>query len=252
LVIPRFGKSIFLDLICIYPQEADMKSKLFIVFIFFFCCLLPGISLAQDKVVVIPLWSDSGNEIPTVTSAGQVWMDRNLGAVRVAQSMDDYQAYGWLYQWGRLADGHEIRSSTTTTRSLGNIPGHGDFITPSVLPLDWLILQNDGLWQPVSGINNPCPTGFRVPTEAEWETERASWISNDSAGAFASPLKLVVGGNRSQSSGDINNAGISGLYWSSTVFVSYARFLWITTDINNTLISHFYRAGGYSVRCIKD
>ena len=30
----------------------------------------------------------------TVTSAGQVWMDRNIGAFRVAQSEDDYQAYG--------------------------------------------------------------------------------------------------------------------------------------------------------------
>ena len=127
---------------------------------------------------MIPFMSDRGNEIPTVTSAnGRVWMDRNLGAVRVAQSVDDYRVYGWLYQWGRLADGHEIRSSTTTNRSLGGIPGHGDFIAPTALPYGWLILQNDSLWQPVSGINNPCPPGFRVPTETEWQTEIKYWSS---------------------------------------------------------------------------
>ena len=37
--------------------------------------------------------------VPTVTSAGQVWMDRNLGASRVATSFDDEEAYGDLYQW---------------------------------------------------------------------------------------------------------------------------------------------------------
>ena len=36
-----------------------MKFKVFIVFAFFVCCLLPGISLAQNKVVVIPLISDA-------------------------------------------------------------------------------------------------------------------------------------------------------------------------------------------------
>jgi len=38
-------------------------------------------------------------------------MDRDLGAVRGAQSIDNHRAYGWLYQWGRLADMHEISSS---------------------------------------------------------------------------------------------------------------------------------------------
>ena len=40
--------------------------------------------------------------IVTVTSAtGKVWMDRNLGAGRVATSSTDTEAYGDLYQWGR-------------------------------------------------------------------------------------------------------------------------------------------------------
>ena len=61
--------------------------------------LFVSYAIAQNKVVVIPLGGDCDcDKILTVTSNGQVWMDRNLGAARVAQSMDDYFAYGFLYQ----------------------------------------------------------------------------------------------------------------------------------------------------------
>jgi hypothetical protein len=44
----------------------------------------------------------------TVTSAnGKVWMDRNLGASKVASSITDTSAYGDLYQWGRGSDQHQ-------------------------------------------------------------------------------------------------------------------------------------------------
>jgi len=228
-----------------------MKFKVFIVFVFFVYCLLPGISLAQNKIVVSSLWSDNGNEIQTVTSNGQVWMDRNLGAVRVAQSLDDYQAYGWLYQWGRLADGHEMRSSPTIANISGvNVPGHGNFITTSSLPYDWRRPQNNNLWQGASGVNNPCPAGFRLPTETEWDTERASWGENNFAGAFASPLKLVVAGYRSRSNGTVHSAGSRGYYWSSTVGRSDARSLHF--DSGGASMGRSGRAYGFSVRCLKD
>lgn len=226
-----------------------MKFKVFIVFLFFVCCLLLDVSLAQNRAVIIPLGSDC-SAVKTVTSAaGRVWMDRNLGALRVAQSVDDYHAYGWLYQWGRSADGHEIRSSTTAILSDTTSPGHGHFIyTIPDPPYDWLDPQFDNLWY--QGLNNPCPTGFRVPTSTEWETERGSWSSNDSAGAFASPLKLVLGGIRNYIDGTYNAEGIAGYYWSSTVDSFSSRSLIIT--INDALTNGFGRANGMSVRCIKN
>ncbi len=178
-------------------------------------------------------------------------MDRNLGASQVATSSTDAAAYGDLYQWGRAADGHQLRTSgTTTTLATSDTPGHGDFITNGSSPYDWRNPQNDNLWQGVSGTNNPCPSGYRLPTEAEWEAERTSWSSNNAAGAFASPLKLPVAGSRSYSNGSLGNVGSRGYYWSSTVDGAYSRFLHFRSSV--AYMSSFNRANGYSVRCLKD
>ena len=116
-------------------------------------------------------------------ATGKTWMDRNLGASQVATSSTDEDAYGDLYQWGRAADGHQVRTSgTTTTLSNSDTPGHSNFILAPITPYDWRSPQNDNLWQGVSGTNNPCPSGFRLPTLAEWLAERSSWSSLNAAG----------------------------------------------------------------------
>ena len=209
-----------------------------------------SVAVAADKVVVIPLYrSESVAAISTVTSAGRVWMDRNLGAIRVAGSPSDSLAYGWLYQWGRSADGHESRDSPTTT-TLADNPNHGSFITVDALPYDWRSNPDGTLWASESSLNNPCPAGFRLPTSAEWETERASWSSNDAAGAIASPLKLVLAGNRNYPDGIISNAGSYGLYWSGTVNGSSVYHLYF--DSGSSYLSNNARSYGFSVRCLKD
>ncbi|MBM9514701.1 PGAP1-like alpha/beta domain-containing protein [Desulfogranum marinum] len=220
--------------------------------------------LRSDGIVVAAGFNDYGQcdvdvwnqavGIPTVTSlTGQVWMDRNLGASRVATSPTDTDAYGDLYQWGRLADGHEKRTSSLTpevTLSSTDDPGHADFIIAPDSPNDWRIPQNDNLWQGVSGINNPCPPGFRLPNEAEWNAEQLSWSIKNSAGAFASPLKLVVAGSRNPS-GVITNESNYGFYWSSTVYGSKVSTLSFNSS-GPTYMGINNRANGVSVRCIKD
>ncbi|MDQ3190189.1 MAG: fibrobacter succinogenes major paralogous domain-containing protein [Bacteroidota bacterium] len=183
---------------------------------------------------------------------GKVWMDRNLGASQVATSSTDAASYGDLYQWGRATDGHQIRTSgTTATLSAIDQPGHGNFITTAAAPNDWRSPQNTNLWQGVSGVNNPCPSGYRLPTETELDAERASWgANNNAAGAFASPLKLPMPGGRNYSTGSLNNVGTEGLYWSSTVSGTNSRFLFF--DSSFATISFNGRAYGFSVRCLKD
>ena len=182
------------------------------------------------------------------SSTGEVWLDRNLGAIQVATSSTDSDAYGDLYQWGRAADGHQLRtSSTTATTAATDSPGHGDFILDST---DWLTTRNDTLWQGASGTNNPCPSGYRIPTKTEFSAERTALSSNNSAGAFASPLKLSIGGQRVATSGSISTVGLTAVYWSSSPYGENAYVFY--TNSSNAGVTSFIRSNGTSVRCIKD
>jgi hypothetical protein len=181
-------------------------------------------------------------------TTGKVWMDRNLGASQVATSETDSSAYGDLYQWGRRSDGHQCRTSgTTTSLSSTDQPSNGNFILAA--PLDWLSPQNDNLWQGVNGVNNPCPFGYRLPTESELDAEFASWISTNLNGAFVSPLKLSAAGFR-DGDGSLGGAGVNGLYWGSTVFGAGSRRL--NSYSSGANLNASSRANGFSVRCIKD
>jgi uncharacterized protein (TIGR02145 family) len=195
--------------------------------------------------------SGSGATIVEVTNptTGRTWMDRNLGASRVATSMTDTGAYGDLYQWGRRTDGHQCRnSSTTSTVSSVDQPAHGNFITTT--SADWRSPLNDLLWQGVSGTNNPCPTGFRLPTAAEFQAEINSWSTPDAQGGFAAPLKWTLGGHRNRSSAQLVDVGSIGFYWSSSIGGSNAQNLYI--DNYTAVLSANFRATALSVRCIKN
>ena len=194
-------------------------------------------------------WNDVTN--PTT---GKTWMDRNLGASRLATSSTDSLAYGDLYQWGRGSDGHQCReSNTTSTKSSTDTPGHGNYIITNDAPDptdDWREPQNDNLWQGVDGINNPCPDGYRLPTKIEWEEEIESWTSENSDGAYGSVLKLPIAGWRIHSNGWLYNVGTLGYYWSSTASGTNASRLYFNSSSAGMFTSN--RAYGFSVRCIKD
>lgn len=199
---------------------------------------------------------------------GKNWMDRNLGANRAALSPTDAQAYGSLFQWGRFADGHQCvnrysgdgvtTSGTTTTLSTTATPSHGNFIM--VNNAQWQSPTVNNLWQGVNGINNPCPLGYRVPTQSELNAERLSWqqapinSTNNIAGGFASPLKLTMGGRRNNSDGSVTNVGNYGSYWSSTAqaFEEISLDLFVNENNQAVVDWNHNRSSGVSVRCIKD
>jgi uncharacterized protein (TIGR02145 family) len=200
----------------------------------------------------------------TVESSGRCWLDRNLGATQVATGSTDHLAYGDLFQWGRAADGHQLITwscgdqnncgnpinGITTTLSNSDTPTHSNFILGEYDPWDWRNPQNHNLWQGVNGNNNPCPSGWRIPTEAEWNVELQSMAPNlNATGAINSPLKLPLAGYRNSVFGSLHNVGSQGHYWSSSVEGNRSKlvlFRW------NTLIYGDLRGHGFSVRCIKD
>jgi len=187
---------------------------------------------------------------------GDIWMDRDLGAYQQATSSQDTASFGYLYQWGRFTDGHQCRNSTTTTtNATSSTPNDGNvwdekFITEPNNPQDWLVPQDNTLWQGLNGTNNPCPVGFRIPTIIELEAERLSWASSDRAGAYDSPLKFAVGGFRA-TTGNILTVGANTYNWSSTVIGTESYYLFSTNSTAGTY-DDASRANGMGIRCIKD
>ncbi len=192
---------------------------------------------------------------PVRGAAGRMWLDRNLGATRVAISMIDSESYGYMYQWGRGNDGHQLRNSPAS-----RFIQDGFFRTLS--GADWLNTRNDTRWGGTNGttktVNDPCPTGFRVPTVGEWETEIAAWASVGSVGAFNSPLKIPAATWRDSgfSEGRIQDDNNSR-YWTSTSVPLDPRFPNILSlSISNVSNVHSTRTNalrshGYPVRCIQ-
>ncbi|MCP4091230.1 MAG: hypothetical protein GY746_15780, partial [Gammaproteobacteria bacterium] len=182
--------------------------------------------------------------------------DRSTYANDAAYIAAQSASFGDLYQWGRCADGHEIRTSslavknataTTAVPSQGNA-WDGKFIPVNTGTYDWLATADDNLWQGVSGTNNPCPAGYRLPTKAELQDLDGSFIPNTSVGAYASPVKMPVAGYRNDFTGSLESGG--GNYWSSSVSGSRVSKLYFTSGVSS--FSTSFRAYGYSVRCLKD
>ena len=232
---------------------------------------------------------------PVKTTSGNwlTFMCYNLGAdenMSVAEQMAyvpkdnlDETVYGSLYQWGRAADGHQLRSKIAAAVNGGSAPRTIAYDSNSQIPVgdvwygvpvyfsggayDWHgngVDQNANLWNfAMYPENNPCPDGWRIPTIAEWRSIITSntWTFINPRGESITPsgsstptLFLPGGGFFMSNNGTLYCGGGDGYYWSTT-----------TNNTSNILLSdeiYFYgstiqtTAGylshGMSVRCVAD
>jgi uncharacterized protein (TIGR02145 family) len=206
----------------------------------------------------------SATTVTDVDYGGKIWMDRNLGARRVADAINDVFSYGNYYQWGRPADGHEITvwngDTKTAGRGLADVtsdlaadanPSHANFITSDS---DWLdnpaTSNTPTLWAIAN--QGPCPANYHVPTFAEWDTAdkfNPGWDNNTDT--YNSTLKLPSSGFRDRADGTLSSQGAGGIYWSSRISGTLANRLYFSSTVANAS-GYYTRAYGFTVRCIKN
>jgi hypothetical protein len=204
----------------------------------------------------------------TVRAAdGNIWLQQNMGSSRVAASSTDADAFGDLFQWGRWDDGHQKRTSQTSSATpTPNNPtglGTGSLLFFTSDPKWWTATpDNTDSWtaasvQDITETNgcDPCRAlggGWHLPTQEEWQAIIDAEAITSPTAAFESSLKLPVAGSRS-SSGNISSPGVRGYYWSSTISttnVNFVKYFFLTSLTINTNAGA-YREQGSSVRCLK-
>jgi len=149
------------------------------------------------------IWNGLTYSLVTSPTTGKVWIDRNLGATRVANSQTDFYSFGWLFQYGRKIDDHQLRNSPTTTTQLTGIHNMNNAY---VINGNWTAFLNTNCWKADwqgKFLNDVCPPGFRLPTVTEMNAEIAGFTGSNSAHAFSSFLKIPQSGYRT-SNGSIS------------------------------------------------
>ena len=218
------------------------------------------ITIAVDEVTQNPtsgygsnITDKEGNSYKTVYIGTQQWMGENLKVTK-------------------YSDGTTIPNITDNTQWQNNTTGA------------WAYYNNDEAnnakygklynWYAVSkttnGNKNVCPTGWHVPTDAEWTVltdylggsavaggkmkvvGTTNWNSPNKDATNTSLFTGLPGGNLN-SNGNYDNIGYNGYWWSSTE--GSPNLAWFRTLIGVSgyaFRSNSLKEEGCSVRCLKD
>jgi uncharacterized protein (TIGR02145 family) len=187
---------------------------------------------------------------------------------------------GWLFQWGRAADGHQWRGSKNVagpwnSLSATQVPSSandyfGKFVT-STSPENhhsWLTPLRAYLWNSAAASGAPCPTGWVVPAISAFSS-----IFRDGTGALRQPsnatantwlpvaggllilpngvdttLFLPFAGRRTYGAG-FQSAGTAGSFW-TTGLGGVQSPAWDVSAQTAAVWNTGY-AWGLSVRCVK-
>ena len=194
-----------------------------------------------------------GNVYKTVTIGTQTWMAENLKV-------------------SKYSDGTTIPNITDNTQWQNNTTGAWSYYNNDVVNnAKYGKLYN---WYAVSkttnGNKNVCPTGWHVPTDAEWtvltdylggesvagrkmkEVGTTSWKNPNTEATNISLFTGLPGGGRSYD-GSYEDIGLYGYWWSSTEHDIYgAWYRYLNKYNGNANRNYFNKVIGLSVRCLRD
>ncbi|SMO72438.1 major paralogous domain-containing protein [Chryseobacterium rhizoplanae] len=185
-------------------------------------------------------------------------LTRNLGADPSQDpNVPSQSIMGNYYQWGKK---NPVATAYTSSASISG------WSTSTAANKSW----NSGTEAtPVKTANDPCPTGFRVPTRNEWlqfnsastNTTIGTWVTAATNGSTnfsaaivfsnnGTTLTLPTGGYRNETTGSLQNRARFGYYWSNTE--SSTNAFAINFGVSAINLTAYTRADGFIVRCISE
>ena len=211
-----------------------------------------------------------------------IWAPVNCGYEPATSDSEGYP-YGKLYQWGRkygqgYSTSYDASAPEIVEGPISAVNGQKDiysntFFTAPESPYDWASPQKDDLWNsgtednPVKTENDPCPKGWRVPTNAQLAhmTNGSSIMTvGDQKGCYfsgdytyldnAPQVFFPAAGSRYSRDGSAGGRGSLGYYWSSSPgsdFLSSFAYLFLFSNRSMDM-GCSDRADGYSVRCVQE
>jgi uncharacterized protein (TIGR02145 family) len=209
-----------------------------------------------------------------------VWAPVNCGYKASDEATTGY-AYGLLYQWGRLyGQGYAGDETEPTTSSVLNDQAQNAnnsnrfYKGKSSNNYDWAKTRNDDFWNtgtesaPVKTTYDPCPAGWRVPTDSEltslvahsseltaYRGQNGYWFSGVYDYRADMPqVFLPAAGFRDDSDAYAYSRGSDGRYWSSGASSSKTKKAYAVVFDDKTFAEREQanRAYGYAVRCVQE
>jgi uncharacterized protein (TIGR02145 family) len=208
----------------------------------------------ESKYAWLEIRVEDGTCICPAKTGSNTWLNfmcHNLGALDIISpsQLITYEHHGDWYRFG--AKNYSLKNEGTNndivddwiSSSNANYP----FYTGSG---DWPVDEISG-----NGLANPCPAGWRLPTNSEWtavinNNNNTSWISGGNVlRKLGDELILPGAGLRGYTNGRLTTRGY-GYYWSSTGRDSSDGWI-MNFEAGQPATSYARHGGGLSVRCVE-
>ncbi len=190
-----------------------------------------------------------GNVYQTITIGNQVWMAENLKVTHYRNG-DPIPNVTGSSSWSDLSTGAFCEYGN----DINNVATYGR-------------LYN---WYAVNDSRNIAPSGWHVPSDAEWQTlvdylgganiagvkmkeaGTVHWNSPNLGATNESGFSALPGGHRN-TGGSFLERDLHAYFWSSTEFNSYASWDRAMSYLTSQVYQYYYdKRYGFSVRCVKD